>query len=213
MFGDYLNGTKDIPGDGNPHSVIGAFCGISKPIKTYKSYELEFTAFYRNLHVGSYNYDIDKLVTDLDTITKTIKATYTGTNPFGSKTTIQAIKPDKFVNINDNYTAVRDNTYVENRYKNLEKPIDPTENFVDLDKFPMNSVIKSFIIYSKLKANFLSGTTSTKDDLNAAIKKLCGVKNIVSTFNTDKKARGEYEVSDFYFLVAHVFFTSYKRID
>jgi hypothetical protein len=213
MFGDYLNGTKDIPGDGNPHSVIGAFCGISKPIKTYKSYELEFTAFYRNLHVGSYNYDIDKLVTDLDTITKTIKATYTGTNPFGSKTTIQAIKPDKFVNINDNYTAVRDNTYVENRYKNLEKPIDPTENFVDLDKFPMNSVIKSFIIYSKLKANFLSGATSTKDDLNAAIKKLCGVKNIVSTFNTDKKARCEYEVSDFYFLVAHVFFTSYKRID
>ena len=32
---DYLNGTNDIPGDGNPHSVIGAFCGISKPIRTY----------------------------------------------------------------------------------------------------------------------------------------------------------------------------------
>lgn len=215
MFGDYLNGTKDIPGDGNPHSVIGAFCGISKPIKTYKSYDLEFTAFYRNLHVGSYNYDIDKLVTELNTITKSIKATYTGKNPFSSKITSQEIKPDKFVNVNDNYTAVRDidNTYVETRYINREKPLAPEDKFVDLENFPMISVIKSFILYSKLKANFLSGTTSTKDDLNSAIKKLCGVKNIVSTFNADKKSRGEYEVSDFYFLVAHVFFASYKSID
>jgi hypothetical protein len=212
MFGDYLNGTKNTPGNGNPHSVIGAFCGISKPIKTYKSNELEFTAFYRNLHVGSYNYNIDTLVTELNNITKSIKSTYTGTNPFGSKTTVETIKTDKFIRIENN-VAVRDATYVENRYNNLEKPVDPADNFVDLEKFPMNSVIKAFVIYSKLKANFLSGTTSTKDDLSAAIKKLCGVKNIVSTFNADKKAKGEHEVSDFYFLVAHVFFASYKRLD
>ena len=81
----------------------------------------------------------------------------------------------------------RDKTRVESYYKNVSKPLEPDDNFVNDDDFPMNSIIKSFVTYSKLKANFLSKSISSKDALGVAIKKLCGVKNIVSAFNKDKK--------------------------
>lgn len=57
IYGDYLNGLseKSEVNDGKPHSLIGGYCGISKPIKTFDSNIIEFTAFYRNSWVGGYS--------------------------------------------------------------------------------------------------------------------------------------------------------------
>lgn len=60
MFGDYLNGSYNktaddgVYNDGLPQVLIGGYCGISKPIKTYDSGLLEFTALYRNAWVGNF---------------------------------------------------------------------------------------------------------------------------------------------------------------
>ena len=211
MFGDYLNGTKDLLEDGQPHSVIGAFCGISKPIKTYKSYDMEFTAFYRNLHVGAFSYKVDDLVTELDNATKGVKTTYVGIHPFGSTSTTQDIKPDFYID-EKMYVAAQDNTYVHNPMRaELEKKDDPIDSFLS-DDFPMSKIIQAFVTYSKLKAIYLNKTIGNKAELTEALRKLCSVKNIESVFNKDKKAKGQHEISDFYFLVSHVFFASYKKV-
>lgn len=57
IYGDYLNGKaeKSQNNDNKPHSLIGGHCGISKPIKTFDSNIMEFTAFYRNSWVGGYS--------------------------------------------------------------------------------------------------------------------------------------------------------------
>ena len=143
--------------EGQPHSVIGAFCGISKPIKIYKSYDMEFTAFYRNLHVGAFSYKVDDLVTELDNATKGVKTTYVGIHPFGSTSTTQDIKPDFYID-EKMYVAAQDNTYVHNPMRaELEKKDDPIDSFLS-DDFPMSKIIQAFVTYSKLKAIYLNKT-------------------------------------------------------
>jgi len=69
MFGDWFN--TDEPNSGRLHVLPGAYNGIVKPLKTYDSYLMEFTALYRNLSITNINYPIDALVNELDS--KTIK--------------------------------------------------------------------------------------------------------------------------------------------
>ena len=83
---------------------------------------------------------------------------------------------------------------------------------ISFHNFPKKEIIQSFVTYSKLKALYLSNNIPDKTELKSAITKLCSVKNIKSVFNADKKNKGEYEISDFYFLVSHVFFASYKKL-
>lgn len=210
MFGDYLNGTKDIDDAGKPHSIIGGYCGISKPIKTYRSYDFEFTAFYRNLHVGGFNYNIDNLVTELSAITTNIKYDFkSDKHPLKS---VLYDRPGTLINKVDitNIVSLQDTAYIE-KYKNNEKPANNDDAFLSAN-FPKDKIIKAFIVYSKLKANYLSGAIANNDQLYDAIKKLCTVKNIKSVFNNDRKALKLSEVSDFYYLVSHFFFTSYKKL-
>ena len=198
MFGDYLNGTKDMLETDKPHSTIGAYCGISKPIKTYKSYDTEFTAFYRNLYVSGFSYKIEDLVNELSSATKDVKKDY----------------GDSLLNNGDDenkYILRPDKTYVDIKI-NAKIPKKTQEDLFLSENFPYVKIIKSFIVYSKLKANYLSGSIANDTDLSTAIKELCSVKNIDSAFNRDRKSKELYEISDFYFLVSHMFFASFAQI-
>jgi hypothetical protein len=159
LFGDFLNGSINTDtNDLKPHVLAGGYSGILKPFKTYDS-EVEFTAFYRNLHVGNINYNINDLVSELNSVTTRLK------------------KP-KFGNKNTNNALI---------------------NF-----------IKSFVVFSKLKAAYLSGQFGTKDLFKTAIDSLCKSYNIDSEYNS--KLSGDNKLCDFYFLVSHVFFTSYREV-
>lgn len=164
LFGEYLNGTKTIENDGLPHVIAGGYSGILKPIKTYDSDEIEFTAFYRNLSVFNYSINENELVNELNTATKDLKKT-------------------------SSMRASVDQGY--------------------LNKVLM-SYTKSFLVYSKLKAAYLSGKfgSDPKNGLKSVITKLADVNNIDSKFNTESTVK----LFDFYFLVSHVFFTSFHRV-
>ena len=167
MFGDYLSGTTDLKNDGKPHVIAGGHSGIIKPIKTYDSNDIEFTAFYRNGYIGNFNYKIDDIKTELSNATNGLKK-----------------HPEK---LDPNF------------YPNSQK-----------------SIIKAFIAFSKLKANFLSGSIADKKALKDAITVLSSVKNIDSQFNVDFKKSIvapliATDLFDLYFLVSHVFFTSFKN--
>jgi hypothetical protein len=74
----------------------------------------------------------------------------------------------------------------------------------------LTGYIKSFIVYSKLKAAYLSGQFGTKALLKDAIKSLCEVNNIESAYNDSSST--DQKLCDFYFLVSHVFFTSFREV-
>ena len=167
MFGDYLSGTTDLKNDGKPHVIAGGHSGIIKPIKTYNSNDIEFTAFYRSGYIGNFDYKIDDIKKELSDATNGLKK-----------------HPDKL-----------DPTF----YPNSQK-----------------SIIKAFIAFSKLKANFLSNNIADKKALKEAITTLCSVRNINSQFRDDLfKASNapiiSTDVADLYFLVSHIFFTSFKN--
>jgi hypothetical protein len=167
MFGDYLSGTTELKNDGKPHVISGGHSGIIKPIKTYNSNDIEFTAFYRNGFIGSFNYNIDDIKTELSNATNGLKK--------------------------------NDNKKDPNFYPNTQK-----------------AIIKSFIAFSKLKANFLSGSIPNKEALKNAIVTLCSVRNIDSQFRYDLLSSSTVPivasgVADLYFLVSQVFFTSFKN--
>ena len=167
MFGDYLSGTTDLKNDGKPHVIAGGHSGIIKPIKTYNSNDIEFTAFYRNGYIGNFNYKIDDIKTELSDATNGLKK-----------------HPEK---LDPNF------------YPNSQK-----------------SIMKAFIAFSKLKANFLSGSIVDKKALKDAITVLSSVKNIDSQFNADIRTSTvapliATDLFDLYFLVSHVFFTSFKN--
>ena len=170
LFGEYLNGSKTEKNDGLPNVLAGGYGGILKPLKTYNSDEIEFTAFYRNLFVSGYSYPIDLLVAELDEATKNLKKL-----PRGS--------------LNQIITA------------------DITEKYENDSNV---AYIKAFLVYSKLKANFLSGNIDTKENLKKRIAELCNINNIDSQYNTETN---NDKLTDFYFLVSHVFFTSFHRVD
>ena len=84
IFGDYLNGSYNktaddgIYNDGLPQVLIGGYCGITKPIKTYDSGLLEFTALYRNTWVGNFTstdsgFNLTEIVSDFKTATEKLK--------------------------------------------------------------------------------------------------------------------------------------------
>jgi hypothetical protein len=165
LFGDYLNGSKTKQNDGLPHVLAGGYSGILKPIKTYDSDQIEFTAFYRNLSVDNFKFNDTELVTELSNATKSLKK--------------------------------------------LPKNVTPTNSYEEKIK---NAFIKSFIVYSKLKATYLSSDfpSNAKNELNRLITLLCEVNNIDSQYNTES---GTIKLCDFYYLVSHVFFTTYHRIE
>ena len=78
LFDDYLNGSYNLDDNGllfnygKAHVIAGGYSGILKPIKTYDSNLLEFTAFYRNVHVGSQVYDVATILSDFKTATANI---------------------------------------------------------------------------------------------------------------------------------------------
>ncbi len=165
LFGEYLNGTKTKENDDLPHVLAGGYTGILKPIKTYDSDEIEFTAFYRNLSVFDFSIIENDLVNELKEATKNLKR-------------LSLI----------NTTA--DQSYLNNL---------------------LIGYTKSFLVYSKLKAAYLSGRfgSEPKNRLKEIITKLSDVNNIDSKFNLDSTTK----LFDFYFLVSHVFFTSFHRVN
>jgi hypothetical protein len=165
LFGEYLNGTKTKENDGLPHVLSGGYTGILKPIKTYDSDEIEFTAFYRNLSVFDFSINENDLVNELKEATKNLK-----------RLTLISTTTD------------------QNYLNNL-----------------MIGYTKSFLVYSKLKAVYLSGKfgSEPKNRLKEIITKLSDVNNIDSKFNVDSTTK----LFDFYFLVSHVFFTSFHRVN
>lgn len=162
MFGGFLSGTKDARNFGMPHVISGGYSGIIKPLKTYNSTELEFTALYRNLFVKDYNYDINTLKTELSQNTKAMMSSGVLDNQSGSDGI-----PDGF----------------------------------------RNAVIECFVAYSKLKAKFLSGFIADKASLKLLITELSTIANLDSY---TKKILGNKSMSDFYYLISCIFFTSYK---
>jgi hypothetical protein len=160
LFGEYLNGSVVKANDTKPHVIAGGYTGILKPFKTYDS-DIEFTAYYRNLYVGNINYNIDTLVNELNTVTKTIKRPSSGI-----------------------------------------KNVDEYQLFLGF--------IKAFVVYSKLKAAFLSGQFGSKQLLRNAIDALCKTYNINSKYN--QESDNDSRLTDFYYLVSHVFFTAYKEV-
>jgi hypothetical protein len=92
--------------------------------------------------------------------------------------------------------------------KKLPKNTPTTKAYEDKIK---NAFIKSFIVYSKLKAAYLSPDfpSNAKNELNRIITLLCEINNIDSQYNTES---GTIKLCDFYYLVSHVFFTTFHRI-
>ena len=156
VFGDYMNGSvsldanENVYNDGLPHVLIGGYCGISKPIKTYDSGLLEFTALYRNAWVGEFSindvgYRVDDLVTAFNDSLQNFKTT-------------------------NNYDANK------------------------------QSLIRSFIVLSKIKALVLSNQITTENSLYTYILKLCQRKTI--GFGPD-----------LYYLIKDYFFAKENEID
>lgn len=67
----------------------------------------------------------------------------------------------------------------------------------------INKIVKSFIVYCKLKSNFLSNIYNTKDSLKNVINEISKIKNIKNT---------GIALSDFYFLLSRVFFKNSVNI-
>jgi hypothetical protein len=156
VFGDYLNGSvsldanQNVYNDGLPHVLIGGYCGISKPIKTYDSGLLEFTALYRNAWVGGFSindvgYRVDDLVSAFNDSLQNFK---------------------------------RSNNYDDNKL----------------------SLIRSFIVLSKVKALVLSNQITTENSLSTYILKLCQRKTIGTG-------------PDLYYLIKDYFFAKENEID
>jgi hypothetical protein len=155
IFGDYMNGSvtldinDNVYNDGLPHVLIGGYCGITKPIKTYDSGLLEFTALYRNAWVGGFSindigYRIDDLVNGFNDALQNFKLT---------------------------------NDYDANK----------------------QSLIRSFIILSRIKALFLSDQITTENTLYTYISKL-----------TQRKTLGSGP--DLYYLMVNYFFANEDEI-
>lgn len=159
LFGDYLNGSTTTKHNSNkPHVIVGGYSGILKPIKTYNS-DIEFTAFYRNPYVGSYNFNPNDLKAELESAIDIL----------GGKTI--------FSNANS-----------LNQYYDF--------------------LTKSFLVYSKLKAAYLSNQFGSDDKFKEAIGKLCEVKKLKNKYNETTTLES---VGDFYFLISHIFFSSFKQ--
>ena len=161
LFGEYLNGEIEFNNnnENKPHVLSGSYLGIIKPIDTYKSNPLSYTAIYRSLNVNNYNYPTQNLITDLSSATS------------GS---------------------------------NIDKIVDSINNnkLVDINGKDLIKIINCFIVYSKLKANFLSGLYQSKDALKNVITEITKVKNIKITITVDEKNTD----SDFYYLLSRLFF-------
>ena len=163
FIGDYLNGsysddTNGLPyNDGKQHVISGAYCGITKPIKTYDSNLIEFTALYRNLYVNNFTYNISDMVAEFKTTTAGIS-------------------------LNN----------------------DPNTN--------KKNIVNAFVTYSKLKAMFMSNKLAGADLIDA-ITQLCAVKQIKAQYITDMLNTYGYLVPDFYYLLSHFFFASFKPED
>jgi hypothetical protein len=155
LFGEYLNGEIEFNNnnENKPHVLSGSYLGIIKPIDTYKSNLLGYTAIYRSLNVNNYNYSTQNLITDLSSATSGL---------------------------------------------NIVKIVESLNNdkLADVDKNDLIKIINSFIVYSKLKANFLSGLYQNKNALKNVITEITNVKNIKNTI----------ALSDFYYLISRVFF-------
>jgi hypothetical protein len=155
LFGEYLNGEIEFNNnnENKPHFLSGSYLGIIKPIDTYKSNLLGYTAIYRSLNVNNYSYSTQNLITDLSSATSGL---------------------------------------------NIVKIVESLNNdkLADVDKNDLIKIINSFIVYSKLKANFLSGLYQNKNALKNVITEITKVKNIKNTI----------ALSDFYYLISRVFF-------
>jgi hypothetical protein len=127
------------------------------------------------------------------------------------------LKPFKTYNSNFiEFTAFYRNLCVKNVTYDINALVEELKTATkDLKKSNTNSntlltgYIKSFIVYSKLKAAFLAGQFGTKALLKEGIKSLCEVNNIDSAYN-DSLSSSE-KMCDFYYLVSHVFFTSFRE--
>jgi hypothetical protein len=75
--------------------------------------------------------------------------------------------------------------------------------------------IKSFVVYSKLKAAYISGGISDDTKLKDLIKQLCYTDeyNIENKFNEELVSDGKEKLCDFYYLIAEVFFTIFHEIE
>lgn len=75
--------------------------------------------------------------------------------------------------------------------------------------------IKSFVVYSKLKAAYISGGISDDTKLKDLIKQLCYTDeyNIENKFNEELVSDGKEKLCDFYYLIAEVFFTTFHEIE
>jgi hypothetical protein len=90
-------------------------------------------------------------------------------------------------------------------YKSFANPATP--NPAERKK-TYNALVRCFLVYSKLKASFLSGQYPDKNSLKIAIEKICDTSNIVSRY----KEQSSGPVSDFYYLVSNFFFSSFKEV-
>lgn len=159
LFGDYLNGSTTTKHNSNkPHVIVGGYSGILKPIKTYNS-DIEFTAFYRNPYVGSYNFNPNDLKVELESAIDIL----------GGK-------------------MIFSNANSLNQYYDF--------------------LTKSFLVYSKLKAAYLSNQFGSDDKFKEVIGKLCEVKKLKNKYNETTRLES---VGDFYFLISHIFFSSFKQ--
>ena len=219
LFGEHLNGEIEFnPNNENkPHVLSGSYLGIIKPIDTYKSNLPGYTAIYRSLNVNNYSYSTQNLITELSSATSGLNILTLGKQriPGGiSKQAFDAIlsiskkNRDSFrgSNLFGTQIAEIDNLYGKDTYikffnsggeeilKNGVTEIN--DNLLDVDKNDQIKIINCFIVYSKLKANFLSGLYQSKDALKNVITEITKVTNIKNTIAN----------SDFYYLLSRLFF-------
>ena len=116
---------------------------------------------------------------------------------------IKTYKSEK--DIPPDFNALYGNLLVNNYNYSIDQLVSELSTItagIDAKKITNQTSIKLFIIYSKLKANFLSGIYTTKQDFSGAVKKLSSVNNMKNSDNLK---------SDFYYLISRVFFK--KRIN
>jgi hypothetical protein len=95
--------------------------------------------------------------------------------------------------------------------KNLKKLTSITSTVSESNENNLKiAYTKAFLVYSKLKASFLSGDIGTEENLKEKVTLLCDINNITSEYNIETSGD---KLTDFYFLVSHIFFTSFHRVD
>lgn len=132
-----------------------------------------------------------------------IKPIKTYTNTTGNTENYVAIYRSVCVN-NYNFTtkSIVDEFSSATVGLNVEKIVQNKIN--EVTQKDKNQIMRSFVAFSNIKANFLSGVYPTKDKLKTVIEEICKINNI-----TDKGAfLNVLKLNDFYYLLSRVFFNN-----